>query len=312
MAEKGSGTAPADNIISCENLVKIYKTKDIEVLALQGLEINIARGELMAIIGNSGSGKSTFLNMIGGLDRPSAGKLFVDGKDLFKLNEAELVQYKRDTVGFVWQNNARNLLPFLSAWQNVQMPMMFGNSKHQKERACELLELVGMSHKKNSRLNQLSGGEQQRIAIAIALANNPKILLADEPTGSVDAKTGSYILDVFRELNRTLGLTIVIVTHDRLLSKKVNRVVAIRDGKTSSELIVKQGYADRLDSIGAFEEAHDEFAVLDHAGRVQIPRELLEKLGVSGNKIRMDYEEGKIVLSPAEEPEKDGQDILPQ
>ncbi len=312
MAEKRSGTAPADNIISCENLVKIYKTKDIEVLALQGLEINIARGELMAIIGNSGSGKSTFLNMIGGLDRPSAGKLFVDGKDLFKLNEAELVQYKRDTVGFVWQNNARNLLPFLSAWQNVQMPMMFGNSKHQKERACELLELVGMSHKKNSRLNQLSGGEQQRIAIAIALANNPKILLADEPTGSVDAKTGSYILDVFRELNRTLGLTIVIVTHDRLLSKKVNRVVAIRDGKTSSELIVKQGYADRLDSIGAFEEAHDEFAVLDHAGRVQIPRELLEKLGVSGNKIRMDYEEGKIVLSPAEEPEKDGQDILPQ
>ena len=312
MAEKRSGTAPADNIISCENLVKIYKTKDIEVLALQGLEINIARGELMAIIGNSGRGKSTFLNLIGGLDRPSAGKLFVDGKDLFKLNEAELVQYKRDTVGFVWQNNARNLLPFLSAWQNVQMPMMFGNSKHQKERACELLELVGMSHKKNSRLNQLSGGEQQRIAIAIALANNPKILLADEPTGSVDAKTGSYILDVFRELNRTLGLTIVIVTHDRLLSKKVNRVVAIRDGKTSSELIVKQGYADRLDSIGAFEEAHDEFAVLDHAGRVQIPRELLEKLGVSGNKIRMDYEEGKIVLSPAEEPEKDGQDILPQ
>ena len=230
----------AEDIIVCENLVKIYKTKDIEVLALQGLEINIAEGELMAIIGNSGSGKSTFLNMIGGLDRPSAGKLFVDGKDLFKLSEAELVEYKRSTVGFVWQNNARNLLPYLTALQNIQLPMMISGGKQRKERALELLDLVGMSHKKNNRLSQMSGGEQQRIAIAIALANNPKILLADEPTGSVDVKTGSYILDAFRKLNQEKGLTVVIVTHDRLLSKKVNRVVAIRDGKTSSEMIVKQ------------------------------------------------------------------------
>ena len=122
-------------IITCENLVKIYKTKDIEVLALQGLELEIARGELMAIIGNSGSGKSTFLNMIGGLDRPSAGRLIVDGKDLFKLNERELVEYKRSTVGFVWQNNARNLLPWLSAWRNVQMPMLFVRGAAKKQRA---------------------------------------------------------------------------------------------------------------------------------------------------------------------------------
>lgn len=291
-----------EDIIICENLVKIYKTKDLEVLALQGLEINIAAGELMAIIGNSGSGKSTFLNMIGGLDRPSAGKLIVDGKDLFKLNEKELVEYKRSTVGFVWQNNARNLVPYLSAWQNVQLPMMFNSAKKQKERALELLEMVGMSHKKDSRLSQLSGGEQQRIAIAIALANNPKILLADEPTGSVDAKTGNYILDVFRDLNRNLGLTVVIVTHDRMLSKKVNRVVAIRDGKTSSEMIVKQSYADKLDSIEMFDEAHDEYAVLDKAGRVQIPREFLESIGVKGNKVRMELEDGRIIIdAPGEE-----------
>lgn len=293
----------SEDIIICENLVKIYKTKELEVLALQGLELNIAAGELMAIIGNSGSGKSTLLNMIGGLDRPSAGRLIVDGKDLFKLNEKELVEYKRSTVGFVWQNNARNLLPYLDALQNVCLPMQFLPEGQRKQRALELLETVGMAHKRHSRLNQLSGGEQQRIAIAIALANRPKILLADEPTGSVDAKTGSYILDVFRELNKTLGLTVVIVTHDRALSKKVNRVVAIRDGKTSTEMIVKQDYAGRLDSIGMFEEAHDEYAVLDKAGRVQIPRELLEQLGIHGNKVRLELEDGKIIITP---PEKSG------
>ena len=157
----------AEPIIQCENLVKIYKTKDLEVLALQGLELTIEKGELMAIIGNSGSGKSTFLNMIGGLDRPSAGRLIVDGKDLFKLDEKALVEYKKRTVGFVWQNNARNLLPYLSAWQNVQMPMLLESGRAKKQRALELLELVGLSQRKNNRLSQLSGGEQQRVAIAI-------------------------------------------------------------------------------------------------------------------------------------------------
>lgn len=295
----------AEDIIVCENLVKIYKTPDIEVLALQGLELTVKEGELMAIIGNSGSGKSTFLNMIGGLDRPSAGCLIVDGKDLFKLNEKELVEYKKKTVGFVWQNNGRNLLPFLTAVENVETPMIFDevDGKGRRERALELLELVGMSHKKDSKLSQLSGGEQQRIAIAIALANGPRILLADEPTGSVDAKTAGYILDVFRKLNQELGLTIIIVTHDRLLAKKVNRVVSIRDGKTSSEFIVKQSYADRLDQVTMFDETQEEFAVLDKAGRVQIPADLLEKLGVEGNKIRMEYEDGKIVITAPENEE---------
>ena len=293
-------------MIECENLVKIYKTKDIEVLALQGLELRVDAGEMMAIIGNSGSGKSTFLNMIGGLDRPSAGRLMVDGKDLFKLNDQELVEYKRSTVGFVWQNNARNLMPCLTAWQNVQMPMLFESStKRKKQRALELLELVGLSHKKHSKLAQLSGGEQQRIAVAISLANNPKLMLADEPTGSVDAKTGAYILDVFRTLNRETGLTIVIVTHDPLLAKKVNRVVSIRDGKISSERIMKQSYLNRLQDIDAFtdvQDVQDEFAILDRAGRLQIPKDLLEQLNVSGNRLKVSMHEGKIVLeNPGEE-----------
>lgn len=286
-------------MIECENLVKIYKTKDIEVLALQGLELRIDKGELLAIVGNSGSGKSTFLNLLGGLDRPSAGKLTVDGKDLFKLSEKELVEYKRHTVGFVWQNNARNMLPYLTAWQNVQMPMLFDSGKKKKERALELLEMVGMSHRKNHRLDQMSGGEQQRIAIAIALANDPKILLADEPTGAVDAKTGAYILDALREINQTTGVTTVIVTHDRQLTKKVNRVVSIRDGKLSSERLMKQSYRDRLSEISAFteeSEVQDEFTVLDRAGRLQIPREYLEQMQLQGNKVRVEYKDGKIII----------------
>ena len=162
---------------------------------------------------------------------------------------------------------------------------------------------MGLSQRKNNRLSQLSGGEQQRVAIAIALANSPKILLADEPTGEVDVRTANYILDVFREINRTQGVTIVIVTHDRLLSKKVNRVVAIRDGKISSERIVKQSYLDRLSSIATLaeeEQTQDEFAILDRAGRLQIPRELLEQLHVQDNKLRLTLQDGKIILEKPE------------
>lgn len=290
-------------MILADNLVKIYKTSELEVLALQGLDLRVERGELLAIIGNSGSGKSTFLNMLGGLDTPSAGKLFVDGKNLFTMTEKQLVEYKRDTVGFVWQNNARNLLPYLSALENIMTPMQFAPEKGRKERALKLLDAVGMSHKKGSRLNQLSGGEQQRIAIAIALANSPKLLLADEPTGSVDRKTADYILDVFRHLNRDEGQTIVIVTHDVALSKQVQRVIAIRDGKFSSERILKEQYS--IDSAEAAavnwqeEETQEEFAIIDRAGRIQIPKELLAEAGIEDNKLRMEVKDGKIVLEKA-------------
>ncbi len=296
------------SLIVCENLVKIYKTKDIEVMALQGLDITIEEGELMAIVGNSGSGKSTFLNMIGGLDRPTAGRLYVDGKNLFTLSEKELVTYKKNTVGFVWQNNARNLLPYLTAQQNVELPMILDDAKDRSQRALSLLELVGLKNKKDSKLGQLSGGEQQRIAIAIALANGPKILLADEPTGAVDAKTGSYILDVFRKVNEEMGVTVIIVTHDPTLAKRVNRVVSIRDGKTSSEMIRRVSYLEELAQVKAFSEMtreeqeqavlHEEYAVLDRVGRVQIPREMLDQIGVTGNRVRLEVQDGKILLTP--------------
>lgn len=297
--------ARAAHIIECDSLVKIYKTPDVEVLALQGLDLTVDYGEMTAIIGNSGSGKSTFLNMLGGLDRPSAGRLLVDGKDLFKLGERELVEYKLRTVGFVWQNNARNLLPYLTATQNVMMPMLFGGEHKRRQRALELLDMVNMSHRKNSRLSALSGGEQQRIAIAIALANHPRLLLADEPTGAVDQKTSSAILDMLRAINRESGLTIVIVTHDQLLAKKVSRVIAIRDGKIASERIMKESYLDRLSDISALtevEEVQDEYAVLDKAGRLQLPADMLKKLGVASNRVRMELKDGEIIIrKPLEE-----------
>ena len=291
-------------MIQADGLVKIYKSKQTEVLALQGLDLTVEKGELTALIGNSGSGKSTFLNMIGGLDRPSAGSLLVDGKNLFTMGERELVCYKRDTVGFVWQNNARNLLPYLSALENIMLPMHISGQKKKKEKALELLEQVGMTAKRNNRLNTMSGGEQQRIAIAIALANNPKPLLADEPTGSVDTKTADIIFDIFRELNRN-GQTILIVTHDIALSKKVRRVVAIRDGKISSERILKEKYADRLKELTVDwrnEDTQEEYAVIDKAGRVQIPRELWDKLALRDNKVKLELRGDEILLSrPAED-----------
>lgn len=284
-------------MILADNLVKIYKTRELEVLALQGLDLTVEKGELVALIGNSGSGKSTFLNMIGGLDSPSAGKLFVDGKNLFTLTQKELVTYKRSTVGFVWQNNARNLLPYLSAYENIMTPMQFSSEKKRRERTLMLLDLVGMSHKKNSRLHQLSGGEQQRIAIAIALANEPKLLLADEPTGSVDKKTAEYIFDVFKKLNKEMGQTIVIVTHDVALSKKVQRVVAIRDGKISSERILKEHYAMNLENRDINwqdEDTQEEYSIIDRAGRLQIPRNLLDALEIKDNKVKMELKDGYI------------------
>jgi ABC-type lipoprotein export system ATPase subunit len=284
-------------MIVCENLVKIYKVADLEVVALQGLDLKVDSGELMAIIGNSGSGKSTLLNMLGGLDRPSAGKLFVDGKDLFRLSNAELVEYKLRTVGFVWQNNARNLIPYLTALQNVELPMLLSGQR-KRERAHELLEMVGLGHRKKNQLGQLSGGEQQRVAIAIALANQPKLLLADEPTGSVDTKTAAMILDIFQELNRTMGLTVVIVTHDMQVARKVDRVVAIRDGKTSSELLRRSVNTEAAQEESVHEpEAHEELAVLDQAGRLQIPREYLQAIGVD-DKLRIELEDGRILLVP--------------
>ena len=322
-------------MINCEDLVKIYKTGEIEVVALQGLDLTVEDGELMAIIGNSGSGKSTLLNMLGGLDVPSAGKLTVDGKNLLAFTPKQMMEYRRSTVGFVWQNPARNLIPYLTAQQNVEIPLSISRAdpakmpplpgpdgssiscKNAKERASALLDLVGLSHRKNSRLTELSGGEQQRVAIAIALAGNPRLLLADEPTGAVDSKTTKELLRLFQKLNQQLGITIVIVTHDRLVSSFVSRAVMIRDGRTSSEFIRRKLSLENIGSLSEDSEEEppevEERTVVDRTGRVQLPKEYLEALGITGRETMLTHlEEGRIVLTPipkesAEEKEADAE-----
>lgn len=296
--------APPEHVmVRCENLVKIYKTSEVEVMALQGLDLTVERGELMGIVGSSGSGKSTLLNMLGGLDKPSAGSLFVDGKDLLKFGEKELISYMRDTVGFVWQNNARNLIPYLTAVQNVELPMLLKGVKNRRGQAERLLEMVGLAARKNSLLGQMSGGEQQRVAIAIALSNNPRLLLADEPTGAVDTKTAAMVLDVFKHLNRELGITVIIVTHDVNLSKSIDRVVSIRDGKTATEMIRKPSHIASFGELSetqeemAAESAGEELAVLDRAGRVQIPKEYMAALGIKGgDKVKIEMTEDSVKI----------------
>jgi ABC-type lipoprotein export system ATPase subunit len=230
--------------------------------------------------------------MLGGLDKATMGKIFIDGKDLFKMNNHQLMRYKRDTVGFIWQNNARNLLPYLTALENVEFPMVIAGKSKRHQRAKQLLEAVGMGNRMDSRLNQLSGGELQRVAICIAMANNPKILMADEPTGSVDSKTTDQILDVFRELNKNFGVTIVIVTHDRQVSRKVDRVVALSDGKTSSEFIKKQYMLEDE------EDTHIEYAIVDKSRRIQIPADYIEKLDLGKQSmVRLGMTDDKIIIS---------------
>ena len=287
-------------MITCEGLVKIFKTDDVEVVALQGLNLHVERGEMMAIIGNSGSGKSTFLNILGGLDRPSAGTVRVGEWDLLKITDEQLVEYKRKTVGFIWQNNARNLLPYLTALENVEVPMMLGG-KLDRAYAKQLLEWVGLKDRMHNKLHQLSGGEQQRVAIAISLSNRPSLLLADEPTGSVDSATSDRIMDIFRTFNKELGVTIVIVTHDLSLAGKVDRVVAIRDGLTSTEFIKRNPELDSVvynhETTGrrTVQDEHEAFVVIDRAGRLQIPKEYLEALGI-GNKASLEFDGEKITI----------------
>ncbi|EJW17452.1 ABC transporter ATP-binding protein [Paenibacillus alvei] len=290
-------------MIHCEGLVKIFKTDDIEVVALQGLNLSVKQGELMAIIGNSGSGKSTLLNILGGLDRPSAGSVQVGKWDLLKITDKELVEYKRDTVGFIWQNNARNLLPYLTALENVEVPMMLAG-KMDRKYAKELLEWVGLSHRMNNKLHQLSGGEQQRVAIAISLANRPQMLLADEPTGSVDTQTSDMIMNIFRRMSTELGVTVVIVTHDLSLAGKVDRVVAIRDGLTSTEFIKRNPNLAAGGEEGfGLQDHHEAYVVVDRVGRLQVPKEYLEALDIH-DKASMELDGDKIIIRTPKELEE--------
>lgn len=274
-----------DNIIKCDGLVKIYKTDDLEVMALQGLDLEIARGELMAIVGKSGSGKSTLLKILGGLERPSAGRVLYNDKVLNELSEQELDDYRRNSIGFVWQKSSDNLLPFLTAAENVAMPLIFKGVKERerKQRAQMLLDMVGLSDRYDSYPGQLSGGEQQRVAIAIALSGEPDILLMDEPTGAVDRRTSEELQELFIKLNREKEITVIIVTHDISLADNVDRVVMISDGKISSERL--------LDG---------EYSVLDKAGRVRLSKELRDAVGINTNRVKLEIESGKLVVVPSD------------
>jgi ABC-type lipoprotein export system ATPase subunit/bifunctional DNA-binding transcriptional regulator/antitoxin component of YhaV-PrlF toxin-antitoxin module len=292
----------SEPFIICDNLVKIYKIANLEVFALQGLDLIVAPGELMGIVGASGSGKSTLMNILGGLDRPSAGRVWVDGNDLLKMSDAALNRYRRAKVGFVWQQSARNLIPYLSAVENVELPMtLAGNSRGAKKRAKDLLEIVGLGERSHHALAQLSGGEQQRVAIAVSLANSPTLLLADEPTGEVDSQTALSIYQTFQALNRELGLTILIVSHDTGIARHVQRVVAIRDGKLASETVRQTTPTNGGEAVaeGAHvEEVFEELVVLDSAGRLQIPKDYLERFNIQG-RAKLEITEDGILIVPA-------------
>lgn len=296
-------------MILCDSLVKIYKVQDLEVVALQGLDLMVDRGEFMAIIGPSGSGKSSLLNILGGLDKPSAGNTIVDGQDLLKLSSFALTRYRRQKVGFVWQQPSRNLIPYLSVDENVELPMIVAGMSYRERRSWtrELLGAVDLWDRRHHNLRQLSGGEQQRTAIGVSLANKPVLLLADEPTGEVDTATAQTIIDTLRHLNKEYGLTIVIVTHDARIEDQVDRVVTIRDGKTSSERVRRLRAAQEAahpdgepdDGSGDDEQvAYHEYVVLDYAGRLQIPREYLDELGIS-DRAQVELTEQGILIKPA-------------
>ena len=267
--------------IVCEDLFKIYKIADLEVVALRGLDLSVQRNEVVAIVGASGSGKSTLLNILAGYDSPSAGRVSVGDKDLLRMTANEVELYRRDEVGFIWQQTSRNMFPYLTAVENVALPMMltFTSPGERRRRAEELLELVGLGHRMGHTPEKLSGGEQQRVAIAVALANHPPLLLADEPTGELDDNTAAEILDLFGEINRELNTTIIIVTHDPDIAYKVGRVVMIRDGKMATEVRRKVTF-QRLSGAAETDQPLEEFILVDGSGRVQIPRDIIDRLKI--------------------------------
>lgn len=300
-----------DPFIICENLVKIYKVADLEVVALQGLDLVVESGELLGVIGASGSGKTSLLNILGGLDRPSAGRVWVGGYDLLKMSDAALNRYRLNEVGFVWQQGARNLVPYLNAAENVQLPLTLSGQigRTKRQRADELLDAVGLGDRRHHHLAQMSGGEQQRVAIAVALANHPKLLLADEPTGEVDSTTALTIYQTFKDLNRDMGLTTLIISHDPHIARHVNRVISIRDGQLSSETVRQSSAATSnngnkaaLGEAGHEEEMFEELVILDSAGRLQIPKEYLEQFNIKG-RAQLEISEEGILIRPASQSE---------
>ena len=286
-----------EQLVHCANLIRIYKVADLEAIALQGLDLEVARGEMIALVGASGSGKTTLLNILGGLDAPTAGQARVADFDLTRLNEEQRTRYRNLVTGYVWQQSGRNLLPDLTIEGNVNLPQLLNGTgaARSAKRTRELLELVGLAAMAKKKPAQLSGGEQQRVAIAIALANQPALLLADEPTGELDSVTAQEIIACLRQINTQLGLTIILVTHDVSVASEVDRTLAIRDGRTSTEtvrrgipLAMQEAHHETVNANGASAviglslQTHRESILVDAAGRMQLPREALERLVING------------------------------
>ena len=283
------------SFVQCDNLVKIYKVADVEVIALQGLNLKLAQGEMLALVGPSGVGKSTLLNVIGGLDTPSAGGVSVAGWDLLRMKDRERVQYKRQVVGFVWQQPSRNLLPYLSARENVELPMQHNGVKAgvRSRRALELLDVVGLADRADFYPEHLSGGEQQRAALTVALANSPLLLLGDELTGQVDSQSAMRVLDAVQAINQAYGTTVIVVTHDPLVASRMDRVVTVRDGRTSAEIRRR-----RHEGKGSVHE--EEWVILDPVGRLQLPHTYVNTLEMR-ELVRVHMEPDHVSIWPRQE-----------
>ncbi|CAL9306718.1 ABC transporter ATP-binding protein [Streptomyces sp. R02] len=292
-----------DALVTCDRLVRVFTADGVEVQALQGLDLLVRKGELMALVGASGSGKSTLMNILAGLDTPTAGAARVAGRDLLTMSARDRLAYRREVVGFVWQQTSRNLLPYLTSAQNVALPMQLtgrrgGRSRSARraraERALELLELLEVADCRDRRPHEMSGGQQQRVAIAVALAGDPALLLADEPTGELDSHTGEQIFAAFRTANERLGTTVVIVTHDQAVASEVRRTVAIRDGRTSTEVLRRS----EVDAATGHEKVvAREYAMLDRAGRLQLPAEYTDALGMR-DRVALELEPDHIAVRP--------------
>ena len=290
------GTASRDHggpDILCEDLVRIYSTEGVEIQALQGLNLRVEPGDVVALVGASGSGKSTLLNILSGLDKPTGGRATVAGVNLGSMTRAQRVNYQRHTVGFVWQQTSRNLMPFLTAAENVALPLLISSARDRRERVGELLDLLGVSDVANRRPAEMSGGQQQRVAIATAVANNPSVLLADEPTGELDDAMSEIVLDAMREASERLGVTVLIVTHDPTISGHVRRTVQIRDGRTSTEVLRHT----EVDEHGVEHLIAQEYTVIDRAGRMQLPSGYVADLGLR-DRVRLELEADHVGVWP--------------
>jgi ABC-type lipoprotein export system ATPase subunit len=321
MTESGSTTAPptasggpperfphdqaltgAEGMIVCDRLVRIYSGDGIEVQALQGLDLLIAEGELTALIGAAGSGKSTLMNILAGLDTPTAGGVWVADHNLGAMAGQARLTYRRSTVGFIWQQTSRNLLPYLTARQNVVLPMRFTRlgRRERQRRASFLLDTLGIAYCADRTPDRMSGGEQQRAAIAAALANEPRVLLADEPTGELDSSTAHEVFGALQTANTELGVTVLVVTHDPAVSSQVRRTIAIRDGRISSETIRRAA----TDEHGQTAVHAREYATLDRAGRIQLPRDMVRRLRMR-DRVELQEEPDHIGVWPDQAPDQD-------